>query len=333
MEVGVKSYYYNYYNVKGRYTPSEPEKAGWAKRYESVEDRIEGNNGNKDSELYKAYVKLEDIYYHLGVENRAKYASYKELQIAMHQKYYAVDSPYYKKYSAAERRAMHDNELNMSAFGTCGNMDDPRLNGPVHGETDSEKKSYNRQCVNKQIYNIFTNNGINSNSFANGSFSFTINPYTYRLTVEGNADKAVMSRMEELLNENGNAKELFFYILNSIGSANINKDVLAKYRAASQLREYTGLDIRDFVQTKEGLVDEDGNNILDVFKEKIRESSKVPSEFKGAAYDNFAKHIKQIMKTDINNIDDMYLEIGYENRQLKDISNGHIIKAGFDFGF
>ena len=331
MEIEVRSHYYNYYNVKGRYTTSEPVKAGWAERYESVEDRIEGNNSNKDSELYKAYVKLEDIYYDLGAANRAKYSSYDELQTAIGQKYLFSNSPYYGKYSYTERRAMYENELSMSAFGYCGNMNDPRLNGEVHAETDSEKKSYNRQCVNNQINNIFTNNGISLASFGNSSFTFIINPYTYQLTVEGNADKSIMSPMETLLNGNGNSKELFFHILNGIGSTNIDKNVLAKYRAASLLREYTDLDIRNFTQTKDGLIDGDGNNILDVFKKNIKESSKVPSEFKGAAYDIFEEYIKQITSTDVNSIDDMYLSIGFENGQLRDMSNSNIIKTGFNF--
>ena len=333
MEIDVKSHYYNYYNVKGRYTTSEPVKAGWAERYESVEDRIEGNNSNKDSELYKAYVKLEDIYYDLGAANRAKYSSYDELQNAIGQKYLFSNSPYYGKYSYTERRAMYENELSMSAFGYCGNMNDPRLNGAVHAETDSEKKSYNRQCVNNQINNIFTNDGISHTLFGNSSFTFIINPYTYQLTVEGNADKSIMSQMETLLNENGNSKELFFHILNSIGSTNIDKNVLAKYRAASMLREYTNLDIRNFTQTKDGLIDRDGNNILDIFKKSVKESSKIPSEFKGVAYDIFEEYIKQITSTDVNSIDDMYLSIGFEKGQLKDMANSNIIKSGFNVTF
>jgi len=330
MEIEVKSHYYNYYNVKGRYTPSKPQKAGWAERYESVEDRIEGNNSNKDSEVYKAYVKLEDIYYDLGAANRAKYSSYDKLQMAISQKYLFHNSPYYGKYSYTERQAMYQNELSMSAFGYCGNMNDPRLNGPVYAETDSEKKSYNRQCVNNQINNIFANNGISQAFIVGSNFSFTINPYTYQLTVDGKADKSVISQMETLLNENGNSKELFFHILNSIGGVNVDKNVMAKYRAASMLREYTDLDIRDFTQTKDGLMDKDGNNILDIFKEKIKESSKVPLEFKNVAYDNFAEYIKQITATNVNSIEDMYLSIGFENRQLKDISNGNIIKSDFN---
>ncbi|MCM1254064.1 MAG: DUF4885 domain-containing protein, partial [Clostridium sp.] len=176
----------------------------------------------------------------------------------------------------------------------------------------------------------FTNNGISQDSYKNINFTFLINPYTYQLFVEGNADKSVMSQMETLLNENGNAKELFFHILNSIGSVNINKNVLAKYQAASMLREYTGLDIQKFTQTKDGLMDGNGNNILDVFKTGVRESAKVSSGFTGAAYDIFEEYIKQITATDVNSIDDMYLSIGFENGQLKDMANSNIVKTGFN---
>lgn len=41
----------------------------------------------------------------------------------------------YKNYSYEQRRAMYENELNMTMYGTCGNMNDPHLDGPVKGST------------------------------------------------------------------------------------------------------------------------------------------------------------------------------------------------------
>jgi hypothetical protein len=110
----------------------------------------------------------------------------------------------------------------------------------------------------------------------------------------------------------------------------VDKDVLAKYRAASILREYADLDIRDFTQTEDGLVDKDGRNILDICKEAIKSTSKVPAQFKDDAYDNFAEQIKQITATDVSSIQDLYLSIGYENGQLKDLANSSVIRTGFE---
>jgi hypothetical protein len=333
MAVELKSHVYNYYNVQGRYSPATPEKASWIKLYEDQEDSISSNNYNKDSEQYKALVKLEDTYYELGVSNRARYSSYDELQTALAQKYLYKNSPYAGKYTYEERRAMYDNELSMSAFGHCGNMSDPRLNGPVHGETDSERKTYNRQAVNQQICSIFAGNGISQSMLAGNTFTFTINPYTYELTVDasGDTDQSLVSNMEDLLNQDRNAKELFFHILKGIGSNNINQDVMAKYKAGSLLREYADLDIRDFTQTEDGLVDQDGKNILDLFAEAIRSTSKVPAAYKGVVYDNFEEQIAQITAKEVDGIQDLYLSIGYENGELKDLANSSVVRTGLEY--
>ena len=87
MAMEVKSLYYNYYNVKGRYTPETPQIPAWRKTFEVVEDRIESNNRSQDSDLYKAYVKLEDIYYDKAVRNRAKYKDENSLRQALSEEY------------------------------------------------------------------------------------------------------------------------------------------------------------------------------------------------------------------------------------------------------
>ena len=37
---------------------------------------------------------------------------------------------------------------------------------------------------------------------------FSIDPYTYQLTVSGNADRDILSQIEKLLNEGDNAKNM-----------------------------------------------------------------------------------------------------------------------------
>jgi hypothetical protein len=168
---------------------------------------------------------------------------------------------------------------------------------------------------------------------AGSTFTFTINPYTYELTVDasGDTDQSLVSTMENLLNQDRNAKELFFHILKGIGSTNINQDVMAKYKAGSLLREYADLDIRDFTQTEDGLVDQDGKNILDLFAEAIRTTSKVPAAYKGAVCDNFEEQIAQITAKEVDGIQDLYLSIGYENGELKDLANSSVVRTGLEY--
>lgn len=69
--------------------------------------------------------------------------------------------------------------------------------------TDKEKQ-YARRVVNQQISNLFSKNGISLSKQAD--LTFSIDPYTYQLTVSGNADRDTLSQIEKLLNEGDNAK-------------------------------------------------------------------------------------------------------------------------------
>ena len=69
--------------------------------------------------------------------------------------------------------------------------------------TDKEKQ-YARSVVNQQISNLFSKNGISLSKQAD--LTFSIDPYTYQLTVSGNADRDTLSQIEKLLNEGDNAK-------------------------------------------------------------------------------------------------------------------------------
>ena len=58
-----------------------------------------------------------------------------------------------------------------------------------------------------QILNLFSKNGISLSKQAD--LTFSIDPYTYQLTVSGNADRDTLSQIEKLLNEGDNAKNIW----------------------------------------------------------------------------------------------------------------------------
>lgn len=161
MSIGLDTAYYNYYNVKGRYSPETPQTPAWKRTYEVVDDRIEGNNRSQDCDAFRAAVKLEETYYAVSVSNRAKYKTEDDLKQALSEKYFSSSA--YSQYTRTERNAMYQNELNMTMFGCLsggGNVNDPHLDGPVYGTTDEEVFTYNRQMVNTQINNIFPRLGL-----------------------------------------------------------------------------------------------------------------------------------------------------------------------------
>ncbi|KAA6225008.1 MULTISPECIES: DUF4885 family protein [unclassified Campylobacter] len=317
----VNSMYYNYYNKEGRYTPNSPQTPAWKKIYEQSENKIKSSNENQDSDTYKGLVKLENYYYELGVLNRAKYSTYEELQNALSQKYLSKNS-IYANYSYQERRAMYDNELNMSAFGTATNLSDPILSA-VKGESDEERQNFNRQSVTNQINNILSKNGIDINSL---SLVFSIDK-DYNLSVFNLEDSALALKISSLLNENNNAKEFFTHILQSLrfNGVNIDEDILNKFHLHRELVNITGFSLDDFHQENGQILNENGQNIIDIFNEYLETTDKVPNEFKGVAFSYFKSLVDSLANKDLNQIADLNLSIAYENGVLKDLDNEEIL--------
>lgn len=320
-----KGVYYNYYNVKGRYSPATPQQTAVQKRYTKVEDRIEGNNHNPEDEFYQATEKLNDMYYEASVRNRAMYKDVDSLRRALAQKYLSRNS--YPGYNYTERRAMYENELNMTMFGNCKNVNDPRLNGPVMGATDEERTAYNRKSVNEQINGILSSSGINVSLLTNMSFS--IDAYSHSLTVLGVEDSAVATSIEALLNADGNSKELFFHIMQS-NYFNIDSDVKAKYHIIQDFKNMTGLDIRTFTQRDGGFFDAAGRNALDLYEEGLKITDRVPSQFKGVDYDVFKSNLGKFAGKNFATIPELNMQIGFRNGAIDDSTFNPAVVKGLD---
>lgn len=159
--MGISTTYSNYYNVKGRFTSETQEIPEWKKKYEVTTDKIKSQNYSQNSNEYKAYCKLEETYYSSSISNRAKYQCVDELSNALGQKY--LFSSKYKDYTYSQRRAMYENELEMTLYGCLlggGNLNDPHISGAVSEPTEENKISYNRKMVNTQFKSILSNVGI-----------------------------------------------------------------------------------------------------------------------------------------------------------------------------
>lgn len=328
MDVELKSHYYNYYNQANRYKTDKPMEAGWVKQYKQVTDRVESDNYSQNDEYFKSMVSLENAYYDVGVANRAKYSNYNDLQSAIYQKYMLSGS--YDNYSQQEKTAMYRNELSMSAFGYCSDLNDPRIGGSAHIGTEQEKQEFNRSSVNSQLQNIFKNAGIDFSSLQKNNISFSIEPHDYKLSVKGlDKNDILKTQIEELLNSNNNSVELFTHVLNSTRNKGmlIPDDVMKKFTVAKSIKSVADVDFRDFKQVGNGLYNSAGENILDVFKDALKNNNRVPLQFIGDAYDDFESRVNQITSKDVNSIPDLILNIDYVNGQLIDTDNSHLLNG------
>ncbi len=321
--------FYNYYNISYRYTPEAPKTPAWKEDLKIVKDQVKSNNRDPESERYKAFEKLEDTYYAMGVRNRAKYTTVSQVYAALSEKY---SSDYYKQFSELEVTAMYDNELEMTLFGCLGgggNLDDPHLKGEVRDVTEKQAHEYNRKTINMQLCNIFGNAGIDSAMLSKYNMTFSIDPYDYSLKVSGVDDAGLTAMLEKLLNKDHNARELFYHIMHS-NRASISDNAKAKYHTLNSFVSVTGQDPRQYRQTESGLVNGRGENILDVYREALKTSDAVPAQFKGTAYNVFEENIKKLLAEGFYRIPDLNLSIGYKDGMLQDLSNVDIMHNRFD---
>ncbi|MFA9466591.1 MAG: DUF4885 family protein [Velocimicrobium sp.] len=316
--MAIETAFYNYYNLKDRYTPETPQKPSWKTECELVTNKIQSTNGNPESEQYKIYERLENRYYAASVTNRSRYSTEDELCTALSKKYLQRTSEYYGKYDETERRAMYENELNMTLFGclsTGGHPKDPNAGGVVSGMEDyEEQKSYNRTMVTTQINSLFEENRLSS-LIGNNRLTFTINPLTYSLSVSGIDDENLKQQVEEILNKDKNSSELFFHIMRS-SSSNISTQMRNKYLLQSEFYDATGQDLNDYIQRDGGFYDKEGNNALDIFKDCLFKSD---SSHKGETYSYFEDLVERVSNVKISNVPDMVLSIGYKNGMLIDL--------------
>ena len=155
--------------------------------------------------------------------------------------------------------------------------------------TDKEKQ-YARSVVNQQISNLFSKNGISLSKQAD--LTFSIDPYTYQLTVSGNADRDTLSQIEKLLNEGDNAKNIWTHAWicmhdsdNEIVNSQANRTKANQYSLWHEVYETTGYDARNATYKNGTFIAEDGTDLLALFKEKSKN---------GAGYELYSKRLSLI---------------------------------------
>ena len=180
--------------------------------------------------------------------------------------------------------------------------------------TDREKQ-YARSVVNQQISNLLSKNGISISKQAD--LVFSIDPYTYQLTVSGNADRDTLSQIEKLLNEGDNAKNIWTHAWicmhdadNEIVNSQANMTKANQYSLWHEVYETTGYDARNATYRNGTFIAEDGTDLLALFKEKSKN---------GAGYELYSKRWLEYAKNGWKKENDLVLKIGFDSSGLYDI--------------
>ena len=133
----------------------------------------------------------------------------------IHSKYFDKSSEYYEtNLTDTERRIAYNYEMQMCRTGKINgvNYQDSLFRGiEVDGDSvDSDKIQFERALVNSQISNILKQAGVDESAITQ-ECTFTVDPYSYEITVEG-VDEETKMRMQNALNVGDNGKNLYKHI-------------------------------------------------------------------------------------------------------------------------
>ncbi len=307
--------YYNYYNSEQHLTVARPQDRykQMIATYKANSDSLHSVNEDPYSEKNLAVRAFEKKLAVIAEENRSKCATVHDVYELLGNKYFGKDGTTYMDRLNAdeETRAMYDNELNATLYGTYhnSNLKDPRIKWKAEDWESQElkDKASNQKIISNQMNNLLTKNGINLDSDETLLISF--NPYEYSATVQGLKNRNDLPKVNELLNRGQNAKELFYYTLQNSGS--VNQDAITKCKTYQNIKNLTGEDLSQLTLKDGNFYTEDGKNILSLVKQGIEKDTLIPRDFKNVAYDYSKGLLEQVAQRGFNSMPDLDLTIGY----------------------
>lgn len=307
--------YYNYYNNEHRATVSQPHDRykEMVETYKANSDSLHHNNEDPFSEKNIAVRNFEEKLAVIAEENRSKCATVHDVYALLGKKYFGKDATtYMDRLNADEQtRAMYDNELNATLYGTYhnSNLSDPRIKWKQEDwETEELKdKTSNQRIISSQMNNLLAKNCIELDKDTTLLISF--NPYEYSATIQGVKDKETSDLITKLINSGRNAKELFYYTFQNSGS--LNEEAVTKYRAYQNIKDLTEEDLSKLTLQNGNFYTEDGKDILKLVESGIEKDTLIPKDFKNAAFEYSKDLLNKVAQKGFNSMQDLNLTIGF----------------------
>ncbi|RXK11564.1 hypothetical protein CP965_13570 [Halarcobacter mediterraneus] len=252
----------------------------------------------------------------------------------IHVKYYNKNSPYYiEDMTKAERDIASHQEYSylrnnkLSSY----NSNDAVLRdrAPVFFDVEiAERKAYNREKVNEQFKQLLQLRGIEIEK--DEKLTFTIDPYRYKVTVNGTEDESLKKKIEEVLETAENSRELFYHIVSSLSadSSQYSTDKSMKQAVIRAVSDATGYYLNELNVVDGRFVTEKGEDVFEIFEKSIKEDSSIPEFSKGYIITGYKEDMDELAQRGIDNVGDLVLSIEYENGSFYDIAQSENFGTG-----
>lgn len=206
---------------------------------------------------------------------------------------------------------------------------------------NADELAYNRQMVNNQISNILAKNDIKLEE--NENYSFSIDPYEYKIKVSGGSDE-MNTKIETVLNSSEddelyetNGFNLYAHIYNCTlytESEQTTKETQLKRYVQNFVFEKTGVDLRECSKTDDDFLTQDGKSVKELLDNVIDTNSDgcstwMTEEEKILFKQQQRSYVDSVLQYDFNDNNDQILKIDYNSSTgLHDVGQNHSYGVG-----
>ena len=288
------------------------------------------NAGNEIDVNAVSYTSCSDAFYAALTDKYSKLAAeaktHSNPEEYINGKYFDKGSQYYEtNLTERERRIAYNYEMQMYKDGKIIGVsyEDSLFRGvEIYGDVkDNDRIMFKRQTINRQISNILSGAGIDTAGIPD-TCAFTVDPYSYYISVDG-VDDSLKQSMEQALNQGNNGKNLYKHILtcstqDGCNSSQVSANSKLKYQAFQQVYEYTGLKLNELEERGGTYYTKDGEDIKELVRSAVDKSGAVPGDYKTQVKEWICGMISDISGKGWNNVADMNLSILFQSGRLID---------------
>lgn len=311
----------------------------YIKKHDIVNPKNDGSVEIKSTNQYDDIFKFME---QKAIEQQKKYyaetSSMSKLQRYkyVYQRYYDKNATHYigEGYTDKERSTAYATEYQFKPEleYTAKNQFDPMFRGIRTVIQDSvtsqeEKNLFNRTKINQAISNILERNSITIPK--NEKLTFSIEPFSYKISVNGTDDKNLKLNLENALNVGENGKELFFHISQTLpsDSAQRTDDINYKYSLMTAIRDETGYNINELKKEGRTLVNNKGEDVFALFEKNIMKNQlkHLSDSDKAVVVGSYRLMMYDFIDGSLKDTPDKVLKIDYQDGSLldKDTTKGY----------
>lgn len=190
-----------------------------------------------------------------------------------------------------------------------------------HKVSDPEEDSFNRQMVNRQIENILSEAGVSVNEGEN--LTFSIDPYSYEISVKGNITEEKRSQIESALNQGENGFNLYTHVYfcakDEMNSTQVSQEGQLKRHMNDFFYEMYRVRLCECEKKGDDFITPDGRSVRDMIGARSTRSTQ-RNGFSGVDENSLKHHYLDLLQPySYDSGETQTLEIAYTSTGLHDL--------------